>query len=105
MPELDVFTVEHSAPGVRLDRFLHDRYEGTSRAEIQRLVGQGCVRVNGRPPKPAQTPRAGDVIEVEWPETVATEVLAQDIPLAILFEDSDLVVLNKPPDLVMHPAA
>lgn len=105
MPELDVFTVEQSLPGQRLDRFLQGRYESSSRGEIQRLLSQGCVRVNGRPPKPAQSPRAGDLVEISWPDTTPSEVVAQDIPLEILFEDSDLVVLNKQPDLVMHPAA
>jgi len=105
MPELDVFTVEHSLPGQRLDRFLHGRYESSSRGEIQRLLAQGCVRVNGRPPKPAQAPRAGDLVEVSWPETTPTEVAAQDIPLEILFEDADLLVVNKQTDFVVHPAA
>ena len=105
MPELDVFTVEHSSPGVRLDRFLHERYATTSRGEIQRLLGQGCVRVNGRPPKPSQTPRAGDIIQVAWPNPTAATVMAQDIPVEVVFEDADLLVLNKPPGLVVHPAA
>ena len=105
MPELDVFTVEASQPGVRLDRFLHERYADSSRGEIQRLLGQGCVLLNGRPPKPAQTPRAGDVIQVQWPDPVEATVAAQDIPLEVIFEDRDLLVINKPPDLVVHPAA
>ncbi|HAB18069.1 MAG TPA: RluA family pseudouridine synthase [Verrucomicrobiota bacterium] len=105
MSELDVFTVEQSLPGQRLDRFLHSRYETSSRAEIQRLLSQGCVRVNGRPPKPAQAPRAGDLVEIRWPDVTAAEVAPQEIPLDVLFEDSDLLVLNKQPDLVVHPAA
>lgn len=105
MPELDVFTVENSLPGVRMDRFLHQRYEESSRGEIQRLLGQGCVRVNGKPPKPAQAPRAGDVVQVEWPDPVATSVMPQAIALEVIFEDADLLVVNKPADLVVHPAA
>lgn len=105
MSELDVFTVETSLPGVRLDRFLHERYADSSRGEIQRLLGQGCVRVNGRPPKPSQSPRAGDIVQVEWPDPVEAAVEAEDIPLEILHEDADLVVINKPPNLVVHPAA
>ncbi len=105
MLEMDVFTVEQSLPGQRLDRFLQGRYESSSRGEIQRLLAQGCIRVNGRPPKPAQTPRAGDLVEINWPDPVPATVAAQEIPLEILFEDADLVVLNKQPGLVMHPAA
>lgn len=105
MLEMDVFTVEQSLPGQRLDRFLQGRYESSSRGEIQRLLAQGCIRVNGRPPKPAQTPRAGDLVEINWPDPVPPTVAAQEIPLEILFEDADLVVVNKRPGLVMHPAA
>lgn len=105
MSELDVFTVEEFLPGVRLDRFLHARYPDSSRGEIQRLLGQGCVLLNGRSPKPAQTPRAGDVIQVEWPDPVSSAVTAEDIPLDVIFEDRDLLVINKPADLVVHPAA
>ena len=105
MPELDVFTVDTSLPGVRLDRFLHERYADSSRGEIQRLLAQGCVRVNGRPPKPAQHPRAGDVVQVEWPDPTPATVLPEAIPLEVLYEDADLLVINKSSDLVMHPAA
>ena len=105
MTELDVFTVEVSLPGVRMDRFLHERYADSSRGEIQRLLGQGCVQVNGRPPKPAQAPRAGDIVQVQWPDPAPATVVAQDIPLDVLYEDSNLLVINKPADLVVHPAA
>lgn len=101
----DAFTVEVSMPGRRLDQFLHERLPETSRGEIQRLIGEGCVRVNGRTPKASQKPKSGDVITLEWPDPVAAEVVAQDIPLDLLFEDDDLLVLNKPPGLVVHPAA
>lgn len=103
--ESDVFTVPESRPGVRIDRYLHERYPDSSRGEIQRLVREGCVWLNGRPPKPAQSPRSGDVIEVRWPTATPTQVLAQEIPFEVLYEDEDLLVLNKPAELVVHPAA
>lgn len=103
--ESDVFTVPDSHPGQRLDAYLRERYTQSSRGEIQRLVRNGWVQVNGHLAKPAQAPRAGDVIEIRWPTAEPTEVLAQEMPLDILFEDSDLVVLNKSADVVVHPAA
>jgi 23S rRNA pseudouridine1911/1915/1917 synthase len=102
--EKDSFTVAESHPGLRMDRFLHERYADTSRGEIQRLLSEGLVLVNGRPPKASSQPRLGDVIEVTWPVAKPSEVIAQDIPLDILFEDDDLIVLNKSADLVVHPA-
>ncbi len=102
--EKDSFTVAESHPGQRMDRFLHERYADTSRGEIQRLLTEGLVLVNGRPPKSSAQPRLGDVIEVTWPQAKPSEVVAQDIPLDIIFEDDDLIVLNKSADLVVHPA-
>ncbi len=105
MAEIDVFTVDASRPGERLDRYLAEVYSQCSRGEIQRLLGEGCIKVNGRPPKPSQSPRCGDVIEVRWPSPKSTEVEAQDIPLDVLFEDQDLLVINKVPDIAVHPSA
>ncbi len=88
-----------------MDAFLRERYEQSSRGEIQRLLKEGWVQVNGRMAKPAQSPRAGDVVEVRWPAAVPTEVVAQEISLEILHEDADLIVLNKSAELVVHPSA
>jgi 23S rRNA pseudouridine1911/1915/1917 synthase len=76
-----------------------------SRGAIQRLIEQGHIRVNGRPTKPTHSPRAGEEIEVEWPEARPAEALPEEIPLDVLFEDETLLVLNKPAGLVVHPAA
>jgi len=103
--ESDVFTVIDSLPGSRMDAFLRERYEQSSRGEIQRLLKEGWVQVNGRMAKAAQSPRSGDVVEVRWPAPIATEVVAQDIPLDVLHEDADLLVLNKAAELVVHPSA
>jgi 23S rRNA pseudouridine1911/1915/1917 synthase len=102
--ETDTFTVNESRPGRRLDSFLHDQCPDTSRGEIRRLLDEGHVRVNGRSPKASQTPRLGDVVQISWPEAKPSEVLAQDIPFEVVFEDEDIVVINKPSDLVVHPA-
>ncbi len=99
------FTVEQSQPGVRLDTFLRGKFPAVSRGAMQRLIEQGHVRINGEPPKLTHAPRAGEEIEVHWPEARAAEAQPEDIPLDILFEDKSLIVLNKPAGLVVHPAA
>ena len=75
-----------------------------SRGAIQRLIEQGHIRVNGRVAKPTHHPRAGELIEIHWPAARPADARPEAIPLDILFEDSDLLVLNKPPGLVVHPA-
>lgn len=91
--------------GQRLDKHLTGRLPDLSRARIQDLLRDGHITLNGRPAKASATLRAGDAISVTIPEAAPVEVIAQDIPLEILFEDKDILVLNKPPGLVVHPAA
>jgi 23S rRNA pseudouridine1911/1915/1917 synthase len=69
------------------------------------LIEQGDVLVNGKAVKSTHTPRAGESVEVRFPEPKQAEALAEEIPLDVLFEDATLLVLNKPPGLVVHPAA
>jgi 23S rRNA pseudouridine1911/1915/1917 synthase len=97
--------VERSLPHERLDTFLRSRFPVASRGALQRLIEQGHVKVNGRPVKPTHAPRAGEQIEVHWPEARPAETQPEDIPLDIVFEDEALLVLNKTPGLVVHPAA
>ncbi|HEU5396094.1 MAG TPA: RluA family pseudouridine synthase [Verrucomicrobiae bacterium] len=99
------FTIEKSLPGERLDTFLRQRFPAASRGALQRLIEQGHIRVNGRIVKPTHAPRAGDRIEVTWPEPKSAEAQPEEIPLEILFEDDSLLVVNKPAGLVVHPAA
>jgi 23S rRNA pseudouridine1911/1915/1917 synthase len=99
------FIVEQSLPNGRLDVYLRDRYPAVSRGALQRLIEQGHIRVNGHAVKPTHAPRAGEQVEVTWPDARSTDAMPEDIPLDILFEDSSLIVLNKPPGLVVHPAA
>jgi 23S rRNA pseudouridine1911/1915/1917 synthase len=99
------FIVERSLPHERLDVFLRQRYPAMSRGAIQRLLEQGFIRVNGQPVKPTHAPRAGELVDVTWPEARPAEAQPEQIPLDILFEDDDLLVLNKPAGLVVHPSA
>jgi 23S rRNA pseudouridine1911/1915/1917 synthase len=100
-----VVTVEHSLPSERLDVWLRTQLPSLSRGAIQRLIEDGHIRVNGKTVKPTHTPRAGDRVDVEVPEPIPSQAQPEAIPLDILHEDEVLLVLNKPPGLVVHPAA
>ncbi|MEK7685831.1 MAG: RluA family pseudouridine synthase [Verrucomicrobiota bacterium] len=101
----DTILVQQSRPQERLDTFLRGQFPAVSRGTIQRLIAQGDIRVNGQMVKPTLAPHAGDRIDVHWPEPKAATARPEDIPLDILFEDEDLLVLNKPPGFVVHPGA
>jgi 23S rRNA pseudouridine1911/1915/1917 synthase len=97
--------VEKSLPAERLDTFLRRKFPAASRVALKRLIEQGHVRVNDQPAKPTHAPRAGEQIEIHWPEPRPAVAQPEQIPLDILFEDKSLLVLNKPAGLVVHPAA
>ena len=101
----EAFTVEQSQPNVRLDVFLRARFPEKSRGTLQRLIEEGHIRVNERAVKATHPPRMGEIISIVWPEAKPAEAQPEDIPLNILFEDKDLLVLNKAPGIVVHPAA
>jgi len=105
MPQTFTFTVEQTLPSERLDKFLRTRFPMVSRGAIQRLIEEGAIRVNGQPTKPTHHPRLGEVIAVDWPELKSPEAQPEEIPLDILYEDEDLLVINKPPGIVVHPSA
>jgi len=89
----------------RLDKHLISRMKGMSRHQIQRLISLGGVTVNAKPAKASTKLKAGDVLEwVVPPRTTMENIAPEDIPLQILYEDQGFVVINKPADLVVHPA-
>jgi len=88
----------------RLDSFVASETE-LSRTQAQRMIREGVVLLNGKAVKPNAVVAAGDVVDVTYPDPVATDVLPEDIPLDILYEDSDLLVINKPQGMVVHPAS
>jgi 23S rRNA pseudouridine1911/1915/1917 synthase len=101
----DEFIVETSLPQQRLDVYLHRKRPDLSRGAIQRLLAGGDILVDGRIVKPTHHPRAGETIVLHQPRALPASAQAEDIPLDILYEDADLLVLNKPAGLVVHPAA
>jgi 23S rRNA pseudouridine1911/1915/1917 synthase len=91
--------------GLRLDRYLVERYPEHSRSRLQSLVLGGHILVGGKSVKAGHKLAAGEVIEVRVPEVRAAEAKAEDIPLRILYEDEHLIAIDKPAGLVVHPAA
>ena len=99
-----VLTVE-TGEGGRLDRLVAARLADLSRTTVQRLIEDGCVTLNGAICKASDKIGQGDVIVVRIPPPAPAELIAEDIPLRIVYEDEDLVVIDKPAGLVVHPAA
>ncbi len=94
-----------SDAGTRLDAFLAARIGDLSRSRIQELIREQFILRNGEPAKPRDAVALGDTLSIAIPEAVPAEALAQDIPLTILFEDEQLLVLDKESGIVVHPAA
>lgn len=91
--------------GERLDAFLARTVEGLSRSGAQKLLEDGCVLRCGKPGKKNDKLNVGDEISVTIPELKQVDIVAKEIPLDIVYEDEDVLVINKPKGLVVHPAA
>jgi 23S rRNA pseudouridine1911/1915/1917 synthase len=98
-------TVAREHSGLRIDRFLALELTDFSRARLQTLIRGGFVRLNGEAPQPRDPVRSGDRVELTEPALEKIEAQPESIALEILFEDDDLLVLNKPAGVVMHPGA
>lgn len=92
-------------PGLRIDKYLSEQMTSYSRSHIQKLLKDQCVQVNNLPVKVNYKLRTGDQIKVCLPEPETLNVEPENIPLDILYEDQDLLVVNKPKGMVVHPAA
>lgn len=98
-------TIRCELEGVRLDAFLASREDlGLSRSALQHLLEEGHITVNGRPVRKNAKTHVGDEIQVEIPEPEPLEVRPEEMPLDIRYEDEDVIVVNKPKGLVVHPA-
>src|SRR6476620_10738629 len=99
------FTVAGSDAGLRLDQFVVSQAPTFSRSRIQALIQEGHVTLNGSATKPGQKLRLGDKVVMVEPPPTPSETVAEDIALDVLYEDDDLIVINKPAGMVVHPAA
>jgi 23S rRNA pseudouridine1911/1915/1917 synthase len=98
-------TVAPDEAGVRIDRYLAGVLPGLSRSQIQRLIKEGKVQIVGQPVKSNRILHAGDEIAVEIPEPVSAVPQPESLDVSILYQDADLVVVDKPAGMVVHPAA
>lgn len=103
---MDYFTLgaEREDLGCRIDVFIADNIEELSRSGVQRLIEEGHVKLNGAAVKANYKLREKDIIDVEIPEAKTVEILPENIPLDILYEDKDVIIVNKPQGMVVHPA-
>ena len=90
--------------GARLDHFVVARVPGPSRSQIQRLIKDGLVKVGGHDTKANYAVRAGDIVVVDVPEPAPATPQPEALPIDVLFEDADIIVVNKPAGMVVHPA-
>ena len=97
-------TVSQEAGGGRLDVFV-SAAEGITRSYAQKLIESGAVTVNGKAAEKKYKVCEGDTVETEIPPAAPYEVKAEEIPLDVVYEDSDIIVINKPKGMVVHPAA
>lgn len=105
-PPRQVLSVESEHVGQRLDRYLVAELADMSRSQLQALIAGGAIQVNGRLSKPGYALRAGDEIQVDLSAASPPDehVKARPLPLDIVYEDADLLVINKAPGMVVHPA-
>ena len=99
-----ILEITENQAGQRIDRYLADTQD-LSRSFLQKILKDGEVAVNGKSVKANYKLREGDRIEFEIPEAVEPDIVAEDIPLSILYEDADVLVVDKPKGMVVHPAA
>jgi len=98
-------TIESGEAGKRLDHLLHERLPAFSRSRIQRWIQDGLVLVNGAPARASRPVRADDAIDVEPAEPPPLHAVPESIPLSVLYEDQDVVAIDKPAGMVVHAGA
>ena len=100
---MESFTVEKG--GMRLDHFITEQVPRLSRSRLQALIKDGHILLNGASARTSVTLKTGDTITFDEPPVIPADATeAEDIPLSVLYEDEDVIVINKPPGLVVHPA-
>ena len=99
------FIVDVDDSNIRIDKYLSDEMQDVSRSRIQKLIENNLIKVNGKSIKSNYKVMAEDVIDVILPELEVPQIEPEDIPLDIIYEDNDIIVVNKPKGMVVHPAA
>ena len=100
-----ILKAQEDANGIRIDKFLAEQLDSYSRSYIQKLLKEDGVQISGKPVKANYKLSGGEIITILIPEQTEPDIPAENIPLDILYEDEDLLVVNKPKGMVVHPAA
>lgn len=101
----EIFEVTEEQDGERLDKYLSIIYPDTSRSFFQKLIKEHSVLVNEKPEKSSYRMNVEDIVTIHFPDAVETAIEPEDIPLDIIYEDDDLLIVNKPKGMVVHPSA
>lgn len=101
--EKEIFSVEKQNAGDRIDKYVSE-VSGLSRSLVSKLIENGKISVNGKIAAKNYKLRDGDIIEIIYPEPETDEALPEDIPLDVVYEDQDIIVINKPKGMIVHPA-
>ncbi len=97
-------TADANASDKRIDKYLSENFPELSRTYIQKLIKDGCVLLKGKSIKPNYRLSVGDSIDVTFKKPSAPDIIPEDIPLEIIYDDDDIIVVNKPKGMVVHPA-
>ncbi len=97
-------TIQPGTTGIRLDKYINEQRPEISRTQAQRLIDEGLVKVNGAAARPAYKITVGDLISITIPPPLPSSLSPEDIPLKIVYEDNDVIVVDKPAGLTVHPA-
>lgn len=103
--QMEIFEVDFENEGERLDKYISMLFPEQSRSFFQKIIKDGHVTVNDKTEKANYRLKVEDLVSVEIPDAVETQILPENIPLDILYEDDDLLVVNKPKGMVVHPSA
>lgn len=98
------YVIEKFLSGTRLDKSITILDNDISRVSVQRLIDEANILVNGKKAKASYKVQEGDRIYIEKPKAKETSLKAEDIPIEVLYEDEDIIVVNKPKGMVVHPA-
>ena len=101
---MEELVVKDNEQNKRLDMYIAEEKKELSRTTIKRLLENGDILVNEKIQKASYKPETGDRIQINMPEVVETKLVAQDIPVPVIYEDKDIIVVNKPKGMVVHPA-
>jgi 23S rRNA pseudouridine1911/1915/1917 synthase len=104
MPKTYAFSISKDSTAKRLDTYLTEKVPSLSRSQSKKIIEEGFVRVNNQAPKVAQKLKEHDTIEVVLPEPIPLRAQPENIPIHIIYEDKDIIVINKQAGIVVHPA-